>query len=84
MSYEDLGVRRSISAFSLVEVAAVGGFCRMNYNDEAAHGRLAPGKSFRVRNAGAARHELRNHLGTESLRRSTSPLSGLLNDHCGC
>jgi hypothetical protein len=82
MSYEGLEVRRSISAFSLVaEVAVVGGFYRMSYNDGAAHDRFAPGRSFRVRNVGVARHECRSHLGTESLRRSTSPLNGLLNDY---
>ena len=82
MSYEGLEVRQSISASSLVvEVAAAGGFYRMNYNDGAAHDRFAPGKSFRVRNVGAARHECRSYLGTESLRRSTSLLNGLLNDH---
>jgi hypothetical protein len=82
MSCEGLEVRRSVSAFSLVvEVAVEGGFYRMNYNDGAAHDRFALGKSFRVRNVGAVRHECRSHLGTESRRRSTSPLSGLLNDH---
>jgi hypothetical protein len=83
MGCEDLEVHQSISAFWLVVavvVAVAGGFYRMNYNDGVVHDRFAPGKSFRVRNVGGARHECRSHLGTESLRRSTSPLSDLLSD----
>jgi hypothetical protein len=80
--YGGLKVRQSILAFSLAVEGVVDEVYHMSYNGTVAHDRCGPGKSSRVRNVGVARHEWRNHLGMENLRRMKTLLNGLLNNHC--